>query len=47
MRGKILHFSLSSEENPEVRQKDAMTKQKMKMYADKRANAKTFAHPRR
>ena len=44
MRSKILHFSLSSEENPEVRQKDAMTKQKMKMYADKRANAKPFAH---
>ena len=40
MRGKILLFSLSSEEDPEVRQKDALAKQRMKMYADKRANAK-------
>ena len=40
MRGKIPQFSLSSEEDPEVRQKDALAKQKMKMYADKRANAK-------
>ena len=40
MRGKIPQFNLSSEENPEVRQKDALAKQKMKMYADKRANAK-------
>ena len=40
MRGKIPQFSLSSEENPEVRQKDALVKQKIKMYADKRSNAK-------
>ena len=40
IRGKIPQFNLSSEENPEVRQKDALAKQKMKMYADKRANAK-------
>ena len=40
MRGKIPQFNLSSEENPEVRRKDASAKQKMKMYADKRANAK-------
>ena len=40
MRGKIPQFGLSSEEDPEVRQKDALAKQKMKMYADKRVNAK-------
>ena len=40
MRGKILWLSVSSEEDPEVRQKDALAKQRMKMYADKRANAK-------
>ena len=40
MRGKIPQFSLSTEEDHEVRQKDALVKQKMKMYADKRANAK-------
>ena len=40
MRGKIPQFSLSSEEDPEVRQKDALLKRKMKIYADKRANAK-------
>ena len=33
-------FTLSSEGNPEVRQKDAVAMQKMKMYADRRANAK-------
>ena len=40
MRGKIPQFGLSGEEDPEVRQKDALAKQKMNMYADKRANAK-------
>ena len=40
MRGKIPQFSFSSEEDLEVRQKDALAKKKMKMYADKRANAK-------
>jgi len=40
MRGKIPQFSLSSEENPEVQQKDTLVKQKIKMYADKRNNAK-------
>ena len=40
MRGKIPQFNLSSEENPEVRQKEAFARQKMKMYADKKANAK-------
>ena len=39
MRGKIPQFGLSSEEDPEVRQKDALAKHKMKLYADKRANA--------
>ena len=38
--GKIPQFSLSSEDDPEVRQKDALAKQKMKMYADKKAYAK-------
>ena len=40
MCGKIPQFSLSGEEDHEVRQKDALAKQKMKIYADKRANAK-------
>ena len=40
MHGKIPQFSLSSEEEPEVPQKDALAKQKKKMYAGKRANAK-------
>ena len=40
MRGKILYLSVSNEEDPEVRQKDALAKQRMKMYADKRANAR-------
>ena len=40
MRGKIPQFSFSSEEDLEVLQKDALAKKKMKMYADKRANAK-------
>jgi len=40
MRGKIPQFGLSSEKDPEVRQKDALAKQKVKMYCDKRANAK-------
>ena len=42
MRGKISQFNRSSEKNSEVRQKDALAKQKkkIKMYADKRANAK-------
>ena len=40
MLRKIPQFSLGSEEDPEVRQKDSLVKQKMKMYADKRANAK-------
>ena len=40
MRGKIPQFGLSSEEDPEVRQKDALAKQKVKMYCDKRANSK-------
>ena len=31
MRGKIPQFSFSSEEDPEVRQKDALVKEKMKM----------------
>ena len=39
MRGKIPQLCLSSEEDPEVRQKDALAKHKMKLYADKRANA--------
>ena len=37
MHGKIPQFSLSSEEE---RQKDPLAKEKMKIYADKRANAK-------
>ena len=37
---KFPQFSLSSEKDHEVRQKDALAKQKMKIYADKRANAK-------
>ena len=37
MHGKIPQFSLSSEEE---RQKDPFAKQKMKIYADQRANAK-------
>lgn len=40
MCGKIPQFNLSSEENPEVRQKEALAKQKVKVYADKKANAK-------
>ena len=40
MRGKIPQFSLGSEDSPEVRQKDALAKQKMKIYADKKAYAK-------
>ena len=40
MRGKIRQFGLSSDEDPELRQKDVLAKQKTKMYADKRANAK-------
>ena len=40
MRGKFPHFNLSSEENPEVRQKEALAKQKIKVYADKKANTK-------
>ena len=40
MRDKIPQFGLSSEKDPEVRQKDALAKQKVKMYCDKRANAK-------
>ena len=40
MRGKIPQFGLSREEDAEVRQKDALAKQKMNMYSYKRANAK-------
>ena len=40
MLGKLPQFNLSTEGNPEVRQKDALPKQKMKMYTDKKANAK-------
>ena len=40
MQGKIPQFSLSGEENPEVPQKDDLAKQKVNMYAVRRANAK-------
>ena len=40
MQGKIPQFSLSGEENPEVPQKDDLAKQKVNMYAGRRANAK-------
>ena len=41
MRGKIPQFNFNSQEDPEMRQKDAEAKGKMKTYADKRANAKS------
>lgn len=40
MCGKIPQFNLSSEENPEVRQRDTLAKQLIKMYADKKVNTK-------
>ena len=40
MGGKIPLFILSSKGDHEVRQKNASAKQKMKIYSDKRANAK-------
>ena len=40
MRDKIPQFGLSSEKDPEVRQEDALAKQKVKMYCDKKANSK-------
>ena len=40
IRGKIPQFILSNEEDPKVRKRDALAKQKMKMYADKTTNLK-------
>ncbi|PFX29405.1 Uncharacterized protein K02A2.6 [Stylophora pistillata] len=37
---EFVEYARTSEENPEVRQKEALAKQKIKVYADKKANTK-------